>query len=312
MTFSTAIIIAVAQLLLIPLFSPLVIGIIRKCKAKLQGRVGASVIQPYRDLRKLFSKDEVISSDASWVFYVTPYLLFAISLLLASAVPVLVALTFNPMSDLLIMAYLLGLSAFLSALAGMDTGSAFGGFGSSREMTFTALVEGALLFSLLPFIFIFGTTDVSEIVARMHILPLIAFFPLSLAGIAYMIALLTENARIPVDNPTTHLELTMIHEAMILEYSGKRLALIEWASWNKLLLFIVLGLNLFVPWGFVVALTAQAVVKGFIILSVKIALCIGIIALIESTMAKFRIFRVPEFIFTSLVLGIISVLIIIL
>jgi formate hydrogenlyase subunit 4 len=302
----------VVQSFLIAALSPLVIGLIRKMKAYLGNRVGASVLQPYRDLAKLFSKDEVISRDSSWVFRYVPYALFAITIILGTGLPVIAPLSFPWTGDFLVVIYLLGLSAFLIALAGMDTGGAFGGFGSSRELSMNAITEGVLLFALLPLVIVFRSTNLAEIAVGNYAVSVIAYLPIILAGMAYLVALAVENARIPVDNPTTHLELTMIHEAMILEYSGKRLALIEWASWNKLLFFIILGAHCYLPWGALTAVTLPAVVKAIIFLFANILLFTGLIALVESTMAKFRIFRVPDMIITGLVLGLIATLIIIL
>ena len=216
------------------------------------------------------------------------------------------ALSFLPGGDFIVILYLFALAAFFLALAGMDTGSGFGGFGSSREMTMAALAEGGLFFSLLVASVIADTGNVTAIVESLQLAPFQAFIPLMVAFVAFFIALLAENARFPIDNPATHLELTMIHEAMILEYSGKRLALIEWASWNKLLIFIALGANIFFPWG-----VATEIIPGAVLLSAlwfvgKASCFLFAIAFIESTMAKFRIFRVPDLLFTSFVLSVIA------
>ncbi len=312
MTHYLLYLIPIIQSLIIAALSPLVIGIIRKLKAYLGNRIGASVLQPYRDLSKLFSKNEIISRDSSWVFRHVPFALFAITLVLGTGIPVIAPLAFSWTGDFLIVIYLLGLSAFLIAIAGMDTGGAFGGFGSSRELSMNAITEGVLLFAILPLVIIFRSTNLGEIGVGSFDVSAIAYLPIIFAGMAYLVALAVENARIPVDNPTTHLELTMIHEAMILEYSGKRLALIEWASWNKLLFFIILGAHLYLPWGVLSATTVPAVIKATIILFANIVLFAGAIALIESTMAKFRIFRVPDMILTGLILGLIATLIVIL
>lgn len=311
MTNYLLILVPLFQSLIIAMLSPLVIGIIRKLKAHLQNRVGASVLQPYRDLIKLFSKDETISKDASWVFRLVPYALFAITLVLGTGVPLLVPISFDWTGDFLVVIYLLGLSAFLIALAGMDVGSAFGGFGSSRELSMNAITEGTLLFAMLPLVLLFRTTNIGAIAVGAYSISAFVYLPIALAGLAYLVALAVENARIPVDNPTTHLELTMIHEAMILEYSGKRLALIEWASWNKLLFFIVLGAHLYLPWGALSSTSPIAVLYGALYLALNIIAFTVLIALVESTMAKFRIFRVPDMIITGLVLGLIATLVVI-
>lgn len=309
---TNTILIPIFQTLIIAGLSPLVIGIIRKMKALLQNRIGASVLQPYRDLAKLFSKDEVISKDASWVFRHAPFALFTITLILGTGIPVLVPLSFSWTGDFLVVIYLLGLSAFLIALAGMDVGSAFGGFGSSRELSINAITEATLLFAILPLVILFHTTDLGAIAVGSYAIPAIAYLPLFFAGLAFLVALAVENARIPVDNPTTHLELTMIHEAMILEYSGKRLALVEWASWNKLLFFIILGAHLYLPWGKLDSTAPKAALSGIGYLALDILVFTILIALVESTMAKFRIFRVPDMIMTGLVFGLIATLIVIL
>lgn len=306
------------QIIAVPVLSPLLVGIIRRVKARLQGRVGADVIQPYRDLRKLFAKDEVISADASWITRFAPYLIFSITLLLGATVPLVTTvaptipgypeLMLTATGDFLVIVYLFALMTFFLALAGMDAGGGFGGLGSSREMMVAALAEAGLIFSLLPASFLAGTGHILDMVVQLSNLPITTAFPLFVAFLAFAIALLAENARFPVDNPATHLELTMIHEAMLLEYSGKRLALMEWASANKLMIFIALGANVFFPWGIAFEFSSfQTLLIPALIFSVKaLAFLVGI-ALVESLMAKFRIFRVPDLLFTSFVLGMIAV-----
>jgi formate hydrogenlyase subunit 4 len=307
-------------MLVIPAVSPLMIGIIRRLKARLQNRSGASVFQPYLDLWKLFHKDEIISVDASWITRFSPYLIFSITVLVGMSVPVMTAvpLSFNGndmvlpfllSGDFIVIIYLLALGTFFLALSGMDAGSGFGGFGASREMTVAALAEGGLFFSLLVASIASESGNVMLMVSHLAELPLQSFMPLFIAFLAFFIALLAENGRFPVDNPATHLELTMIHEAMILEYSGKRLALMEWAAWNKLAIFTALGVNIFFPWG--MATEFSAAVAGTLVLSAllfmgKAGFLLSFIAFIESTMAKFRIFRIPDLLFTSFVLGVIA------
>lgn len=306
------------QVLAVPLLAPLSVGVIRKCKARLQNRVGASILQPYRDLWKLVHKDEVISEETSWIFRFTPYLIFAVTLVVAASIPVITtvapslwqdsafSLSFLASGDFIVIIYLLALGTFFLALAGMDAGSGFGGFGSSREMTMAALAEGGLFFSLLVASVIAQTGNVLTMVESLQSVPVQSFIPLMIAFVAFFIALLAENSRFPVDNPATHLELTMIHEAMILEYSGKRLALIEWASWSKLVIFIALGANIFFPWGVATSFLPEMVGMS-VLWFVGKALCFLVaIAFIESTMAKFRIFRVPDLLFTSFVLSVIA------
>lgn len=309
------------QLLVIPVLAPLAVGVIRKIKARLQNRIGASVIQPYRDLFKLFRKDEVISHDASWVFRFAPYLIFAIMILIGGSVPVLTTtapvfsggswtFSFLPSGDFITIVYLFALATFFLALSGMDAGSGFGGFGSSREMTMAALAEGGLFLSLLVASVIAQSGNVMTMVVNLQTLPFQAAIPLLIAFLAFFIALLAENGRFPVDNPATHLELTMIHEAMILEYSGKRLAMVEWASYSKLLIFVALGANIFFPWGVeATELTSVTLVSATLWFVVKALCLLSAIAVIESTMAKFRIFRVPDLLLTSFVLSVIALLV---
>jgi formate hydrogenlyase subunit 4 len=292
--------------------SPLSIGIVRKVKARLQNRIGASVLQPYRDLAKLFRKDEVVSEDASWIFSAAPYLVFASTLAIAAGIPIFsTALTFTPTGDILVFAYLLATGAFFLALSGIDTGSGFGGFGASREMTIAALTEGGLIFSLVTLSFLAGSENFAAMSVAIGGMSGINLLPLVVAGAAFSIALLAENARYPVDNPATHLELTMVHEAMILEYSGPKLALMEWASANKLLIFTALLANVFAPWGMTRSIAPAALALAFILFALKAAIVLAAIAVLESSMAKFRIFRVPDLLFTSFVLGVIAIILIV-
>ena len=309
----------ILQLIAVPALSPLLIGVIRKVKAVLQNRVGADVLQPYRDLWKLFQKDEVISSEASWVTRYFPIVIFSITVLIGAAVPLVTSLpteivigdwlfTLAPVSDFIVIVYLFALSTFLLVLIGMDQGSAFGGFGSSREMMVSALAEGGLFFSLLTVSIAAQTGSVTEMVAGLGSLPLPVLLPLLIAFIGFFLVLLAENARFPFDNPATHLELTMIHEAMILDLSGKRLALMEWAAANKLMIFIALGANLFFPWGTVAELDLnQLLLVALPVFLAKATLFAIAIACIESLMAKFRLFRLPDVLFTSFILSVIAI-----
>jgi formate hydrogenlyase subunit 4 len=295
------------QVLLVPALSPFFVGLTRKLKARLQNRRGAGVLQPYRDLRKLFHKDEVISEDASWLFRAAPYLIFAVTLVIGASIPLFsTALSNDYTGDFLVVVYLVALGTFFLALAGLDTGGSFGGFGSSREMMVAALTEGGLVLSLLVLALISHTTNLAGISGNIGDLSFTSFTPIILAFISFSITLLAENSRYPFDNPSTHLELTMIHEAMILEYSGKRLALIEWASANKYLIFIALGANLFFPWGIAGSLELLPVLLAMALLVFKITLFCLAIAVMESSVAKLRIFRLPDLLLTSFVLSVIA------
>ncbi len=296
------------QILFVLLFSPLCMGVIRKVKALMQNRQGASVFQPYRNLAKLFHKDEVISHDASWIFMVAPYVVFASTLLLAVAVPIGLTQPFTPIGDLLVFIYIIALGTFFLALSGLDTGSAFGGTGSSREMTLAAIAEGGLLFTLLVPAFVVGSTNLGTITANIHEVPFTHYLPIFIAFIGFFIVLLSENARYPFDNPATHLELTMVHEAMILEYSGKRLALMEWASANKLFIFLIVGTAVFFP-GISNASTPIAVGATAVLTLCKALLLAVGIAVIESSIPKLRYFRLPNLLFTSFAMAVIALII---
>lgn len=299
--------ILITQLILIPVISPFFIGLTRKIKAKMQNRQGASPFQPYKDLWKLLHKDEIISEDASWIFKVAPFIIFATTLIIGASIPLITTLLPNIFSgDFLVIVYLIALGTFFLALAGLDTGGAFGGFASSREMVVSALTEGGLVLSLLTLATVAQTTNLNSIILAITSLPYASFAPIILAFLSFIIALLAETCRYPFDNPATHLELTMIHEAMILEYSGKRLALIEWASANKYLIFIVLGANLFFPWGMTASLSWTAILTALAILMAKISLFCISIAILESSIAKLRFFKLPSLLFTSFILSIIA------
>lgn len=308
------------QLVLVPALSPLLIGVVRKMKALLQNRVGADIFQPYRDLWKLFRKDEIISDEASWVTQYFPVFIFSLTVLIGAAVPVVTSLSpelvlgswgvfsLAPVSDFIVIIYLFALMTFLLTLIGMDQGSAFGGFGASREMMVSALAEGGFFFALLAVSIVTQTGSVMEMVSiGSQQVPLSVLLPLGIAFIGFFLVLLAENARFPFDNPATHLELTMIHEAMILDLSGKRLALMEWAAANKLFIFIALGANLFFPFGTAHTLDLSVLVVAIPVFFVKMCCFILVIALIESMTAKFRIFRLSDVLFTSFILSVIAI-----
>ena len=300
----------ILKLILMPVLSPLCVGIIKKWKAIMMNRRGAPIIQPYRDIWKLLHKDEVIPEGSSWIFKFVPFFTFSISLLVPVAVPLL-ATTENvrAFSHPLAVVYTLGLSAFFFALAGIDTGSMFGGFGASREMVLSALAEATVILSVLPAALLAGAADISTISAHIDTLPLAHYAPIVIAILAFFIAILGDTLRIPFDNPSSHHEVTMIHHAMTIEYSGKRLALLEWASANKLLFVIVLGANIFTPWGIItssaVTLHGLLVAAGAIILKVLIVL--GAIVLVETRIARFRLFRLPDLLLTSFLLCAVAV-----
>jgi formate hydrogenlyase subunit 4 len=297
------------QLFLVALGSPLLVGIIRKLKARLQGRRGASVFQPYADLWKLLSKEMVVSENTSWIFRFTPYLLAATMLLSALIVPVLT--THNPLSfmgNIIALMYLFLLGTFFLALAGLDAGSAFGGMGSSREVAIAALAEPTVLIAIFGIALRAGTTSLDGIITRFTAEPLLMLNAGHLlAFTAFFIVALAENGRLPVDNPATHLELTMIHEAMILEYSGRYLALVEWAASMKLFIFLTLLSNLFFPWGVALTNSPAELLIALIVLTVKLLLFAAAVALVETSVAKLRLFRVPELLAGSFTVALVAV-----
>ncbi len=296
------------QLLFIPLLSPLCIGVIKKVKARLQNRRGAGVLQPYKDLWKLFHKDEVISRDASWIFRWAPYIVFTVTIVVGASIPLFASFVRNAYTgDILLIVYTLALGAFFLALGGLDAGSTFGGFSASREMTITALAEGGFIFSLLTLAIITGTTNVFAIADKGALLQGQSFLAALLAFSGFFIILLAESARFPFDNPATHLELTMIHEAMLLEYSGKRLALMEWAAANKLLIFIALGANLFFHSALAQSAALLPVVLSLLLFGAKAAVFCLMIAFLESGMAKYRFFRLPDLLMVAFILNAIAI-----
>jgi len=300
----------VIQLLLVALGAPLLVGALRKLKARLQGRRGASVFQPYRDLRKLLAKEAVISENTSWIFRFTPYLVASVMLLSSLVVPMLSTRT--PMGftgNIIVLMYLLLLATFFLALAGLDAGSAFGGMGSSREMIIAALAEPTVMIAIFAIALRVGSTSLDEIVRRGADDSLLLLNPGHLlAFVAFFIVALAETGRLPVDNPATHLELTMIHEAMILEYSGRHLALIEWAAGMKLFLFLTLLSNLFFPWGVARTLEPLPVAIAFAALALKVGALAAAIAILETSIAKLRLFRVPELLSGSFTLALLAVI----
>jgi formate hydrogenlyase subunit 4 len=303
------VILELAQFALLLAVAPLVTGIIRKAKAVLQSRRGPSVLQPYWDLRKLLSKGSVVSTDASWLFKVTPYVCIAAVTVAALLVPVLYAGTFGFVGDLIVLIYLLAMMRFFMALAALDTGSAFGGMGSSREMYISSVVEPTMLLAVFAMALVAGTTSLATIAGRIASSGLDLVAPaLFLASAGFFIATLAENARVPFDNPSTHLELTMVHEAMLLEYSGKQLALMEMASMVKLVIFLAILSNAFFPWGIATTTDPMAVIAGVAFFFLKLLVLALIIALIESSIAKMRLFRLPNLLTVAFMLALLAVI----
>ncbi|RUQ31706.1 MAG: formate hydrogenlyase [Candidatus Competibacteraceae bacterium] len=298
------------QMLLILLLAPLLTGWVRVIKARLLRRRGPSLLQPYRDLFKLLGKDVVLAESASWLFRIAPYLIFAAIWVAAALVPTFAAgLMFNWTADLIAIVALLGSARFFLALAGLDVGTSFGGIGSSREMMIASLAEPAMLMMVFTLSLLAGTTELSAVAHFMLTAEVGLRVSLGLALLALMMVAIAENARVPVDNPATHLELTMVHEAMVLEYSGRHLALIELAASLKLLLYLSLLACIFAPWGMATA-GAGLIAYGFGMAVYLIKLAFGglLLALFESSIAKMRVFRVDEFLGAALMLGLLGAL----
>lgn len=302
----------ISHVILLLLLAPLVEGIIRKTKAFWQNREGPGLLQPYYNLIKYFKKDSVVSDNASWLFLTAPYVTFASITAAAFFIP-----SFSPQvslnfaGDLILVFYLFALARFFMALAGIDTGSAFGGMGSSREMFISALVEPVMFLAFFSIALEVNSTDLSVIAGTFtqkgfglmnpsHILAMIAIF----------IVFIAETGRIPIDNPDTHLELTMIHEGMLLEYSGKPLALMQWTAMLKQILILTLICNVFLPWGSFSANHAGiGLVVDSLIYVAKIFILALITALVETANNKLRIFRVPGLLTTAFVLAGLSVVV---
>jgi formate hydrogenlyase subunit 4 len=288
--------------------APLVVGGVRWLKARMMGRVGPHPLQPWRDLQKLLRKRPVLAENASWISRAAPYLAVAAAVAALALVPSFSrAMLFAPMSDLLLIAGLLALGRVALALAGMDVGTAFGGLGAAREMSFAALAEPALLLGALIFAILAGSTGLEQIAATFQEGAVGLRVSLGLALIALCAVAVAENARIPVDNPATHLELTMVHEAMILEASGRHLALWEAASALRLTLWLALIVAVFLPFGAAPAGFAPlGWVVGMVAWVAKMALLCVALAAFESAIAKMRVFRVPEFLGVALLLGLLG------
>ena len=298
------------QMLLVVLLAPLVTGLVRKMKARLLRRRGPSLIQPYRDLVRLLHKDVVLANNASWLFRVAPYLIFAATWVAAALVPTFATgLMFNWTADLIALVALLGSARFFLALAGMDVGTSFGGIGSSREVMIASLAEPAMIMIVFSLTLLAGTTQLSGIAQYMVSSNVGLRVTLGLALISLIMVGIAENARIPVDNPATHLELTMVHEAMVLEYSGRHLALIDLSSQLKLLLYVSLIACIFMPWGAAPPEAGvQSLAIGALTYIAKLTACCVALAVFETSIAKMRVFRIPEFLGAALMLALLATL----
>ncbi len=298
------------QLITMIMLAPLVGGIIKKVKALSQKRKGPPVFQLYFDLYKLFSKDVVVSETASWIFKATPYITFTVILLAALFIPVSSQLKpVGFLGDIILAVYLLALGRFFMVLAGMDTGSTFGGMGSSREMMLATLIEPSLLVSLFTIGLVAGSTSIHQMIQNSIINGMNIFRPVYLLTFAALfIILIVETARVPVDDPATHLELTMIHEAMLLEYSGRYLALMEWGTAVKELILITLLANLFIPLDglFHISQPVLAFLISLGLYIVKVIFIALIIALVEIKTVKLRLFSLPNLAALSFILSLLG------
>ena len=305
----TAWLLAAAQTALFVGAAPLLAGWVKRVKCHMQNRAAPALWQPYRDLAKLFRKHMVLAENASWLFRATPYIVFGAMFLAAAAVPlVAVDLPTAAIADVIVLVGFFALARFFTALAGMDIGTAFGGMGASREMTIAALAEPAMLMAVFTLSMTAGSTNLSTAIHHVLDAGLVLRPSFLFALLALTMVAVAETGRIPVDNPATHLELTMIHEAMILEYSGRHLALIEWASQIKLMIYAVLIANIFWPWGIAQEFTSEALGVAAVAIAAKLAALAVVLVTWETVLAKLRIFRVPPFLGFAFLLSLLGML----
>jgi formate hydrogenlyase subunit 4 len=310
MALTGDILVQFAQMGLMLLLAPLLTGFIRKVKARLLRRRGPSLIQPYRDLLRLLRKEAVVAENASWLFRAAPYLIFSMTWVAASLTPTFgTGLIFSWSADLIAIIALLASARFFLALAGMDVGTSFGGIGSSREVMIASIAEPAMLLTVFALALLAGSTQLSTIAGYMTSPEVGLRVTLAMALVALIMVAIAENARIPIDNPATHLELTMVHEAMVLEYSGRHLAMIELAASLKLLLYAALIASVFLPWGLAPpGAETAAYMTGIAAFVAKVAVLGALLGLFECAIAKMRVFRVPEFLGSALMLALLGVL----
>ena len=289
--------------------APLLAGWVKVVKCRLQNRQAPSLLQPYRNLAKLMGKEVVLAHDASWLFRGAPYAIFGALVLAASVVPlVFTHLPTTAIADMIVLVGFFALARTTQALAGMDIGTAFGGMGSSREVTIASLAEPAMLMAVFTLAMTASSTNLSAAMDNILVGGLVLRPSFVFALLALLMVAVAETGRIPIDNPATHLELTMVHEAMVLEYSGHHLALIEWASHLKLMVYATLIVNLFVPWGIAVHGKSGALLIGLLAILVKLAVLGAMLALEETLVAKMRLFRVPEYLSFAYLLSVLGML----
>ena len=290
--------------------SPLLVGWVNMWRAWLQNRTAPPLTQPFRTLHKLFWKESVMAHEASALYRLAPYVVFSTMLLASMITPTISTnLPLAPAADAIALVGLFALARVFMSLAAMDVGTAFGTLGARREMLIGFLAEPALLMVLFSASLVSKSTSLTTIVETLAHRDLAIYPGMAFAGVAFTMVSLAENARVPVDNPATHLELTMIHEALILEYSGRHLALIEWATSLKLFAYSCIGLALFFPWGVAEARAPLEMLLALPVLALKLAIGGFLLALLETVSAKMRIFRVPEFLAAAFLLAVIGMLV---
>lgn len=300
----------ILQTILLIAIAPLMAGIVSKLKAGMQNRPGSSVLQPYRDLIKLCRKDRVVSGSCYWIFRAVPIVCMSSMLILAAMTPFVYTGVLAPYGGLVTVVYMFTMYRFAMVLGGLEGGSTFGEMGSSREMMMSVLIEPALLLGIATLAVLSGAgTDMGDISEAIASMGMAAVGPaLILAACSFMITLLAENARIPFDNPTTHLELTMVHEAMLLEYSGRDLAMMEYSSMLRMTIFMAMLGSLFLPWGISATGDPASLVLGLVLAMAKMLAIAFVVALVESVLCKSRLFKVPNLLTVSFALSLIAMI----
>lgn len=300
---------ALAQTVLFVAAAPLLSGWMKVVKCRLQNRSAPAVLQPYRDLAKLFGKTLVLADQASWLFRATPYIVFGATALAAAVIPlVAVRLPTAAIADVIVLVGFFALARFFLALAAMDIGTAFGGMGASREMTVSSLAEPALLMAVFTLAMTASSTNLSMAIEYTLQSGLVLRPSFLFATLGLMMVAVAETGRVPIDNPVTHLELTMIHEAMILEYGARHLALLEWAAQLKLMIYGVLIANIFLPWGIATDFSPGALLIGVVAIALKLGVLGGVLVTVETLLAKMRLFKVPEYLHIAFLLSLLGML----
>lgn len=290
--------------------APVFLGWVNQCRAWLQNRSAPSILQPYRGIRKLFHKDAVIAQNASRLFRLAPYVVFGAMVTAAAVIPsIATRLPITRAADAIALVGLLATARVFLSLAAMDIGTAFGTMGARREMMIGFLAEPALLVVIFVVSLTCATTALPIIAERLSAQAFALNPSLAFTAVAFTMVLLAENARIPVDNPATHLELTMIHEALLLEYSARHLALMEWAAALKLFNYACIGFAAFIPWGIATSNAPLGLTQSVVLLGVKLTVAGAALAFIETVSAKLRVFRAPEFLATAFLFAVLGLLV---